>query len=44
MKFLLKSNFNNVIENRNKNKLSIQTILAMNKNMKNFLQVKKQIM
>ena len=44
MKFLLKSNFNNVIENRNKNKLSIQRILAMNKNIKNFLQVKKQIM
>ena len=41
MKFSLKTNFNNVIENRNKNKLSIQRILAMNKNMKNFLQVKK---
>ena len=44
MKFSLKTNFNNVIENRNKNKLSIQRILAMNKNIKNFLQVKKQIM
>ena len=32
MKFIMKSNFKNVLENRNKNKLSIQRILAMNTN------------
>ena len=32
----MKSNFKNVLENRDKNKLSIKRILAMNKNIKNF--------